>query len=42
LTLTLYFLCACLVDIIMPVCSFSISESLISFHANSFAIAERI
>ena len=42
LTLTLYFLRACLVDIIMPVCSFSISESLISFQANNFAISERI
>jgi hypothetical protein len=42
LTLTLYFLRACLVGIIMPVCSFSISESLVSFHANGFAIAERI
>jgi hypothetical protein len=42
LTLTLYFLRACLVDTIMPVCSFSTSESLISFHASSFAIAERI
>jgi hypothetical protein len=42
LTLTLYFLRACLVGIIMPVCSLSISESLISFQANNFAISERI
>ena len=34
LTLTLYFLRACSVGIIMPVCSFSISEFLISFQAN--------
>jgi hypothetical protein len=42
LTLTLYFLRACLVDTIMPVCSFSTSESLISFHASSFAKAGKI
>ncbi len=42
LILTQYFLHACLVDIIMPVCSFSISESLIFFQANNFAISERI
>ena len=42
LTLTLYFLRACSVGIIMPVCSFSISEFLISFHASSFAKAGKI
>jgi len=42
LTLTLYFLRACSVGIIMPVCSFSIREFLISFQANNFAISERI